>query len=132
MKFIYLLFLFTYDLINMSNHHLTGKVFQISQTETGISRSGKEWSRQDFVIDTDEKYTKKVCFSLFNDNCDLLSDVSEGDKVDITFGMESKEFNGRWFTNLTAFGVSLLEQNSDDSQSHEEYPEPDDEKDLPF
>ena len=90
----------------MSNLTLSGIIYQISKKESGTSNSGKEWSRVDFIIDTDEKYTRKVCFSLFNNNCDLIIDHQEGDKVEVTFGIESKEYNGRWFTNVTAFGIT--------------------------
>lgn len=116
------------------NYQAKGKIFEIGLKESGVSKAGKEWSKIDFVIDTDEQYSKKVCFTLFNDNCELIMDKSVGEMVDVTFNVESKNYNGRWFANVTAYGVASLEQtNSDTEENTSEEPEENEEgDDLPF
>jgi len=40
-----------------------GKIQQILKPESGVSRAGKEWSKQEFVIETEDQYPKKICFT---------------------------------------------------------------------
>lgn len=56
-----------------------GKIQQILKPESGVSRAGKEWKKQEFVIETDEQFPRKVCFTLFNDKSSLLDGFSQGD-----------------------------------------------------
>lgn len=88
---------------------LTGNVIKILGKESGLSKSGKEWSKQDFCIETnDEKYSKKVCFTLFGDNSDMITSKKVGDLVEVKFNAESREWKDRWFTSLTAYSVNLV------------------------
>jgi hypothetical protein len=47
-------------------HELTGKVLQVLPEQTGTGRNG-QWSRQDFIVETQEQFPKKVCFSAWGD-----------------------------------------------------------------
>jgi hypothetical protein len=71
-----------------------GTVLQILKAETGVSKVGKEWKKQEFVIETNEQFPKKVCFTLFGDKISLLDGVSEGKEVEVSFSVESRDFNG--------------------------------------
>lgn len=85
-----------------------GKVQQILQTQSGTSKAGKEWSKQEFVIETDEQYPKNVCFTLFGDKVSLLNGVSAGEEVEVSFNVESREYNGRWFHNINAWKIDKV------------------------
>ena len=53
----------------------TGKVIAILPLRSGTGKSGKQWRSQEFVIETDGKYPRKMCATLFNDkikSCGLL------------------------------------------------------------
>ena len=82
---------------------VTGKIEQILKPESGVSRAGKEWNKQEFVIETDEQFPKKVCFTLFGDKTSLISSFSVGEEVEVSFNIESREYNGRWFHNINAW-----------------------------
>ena len=82
---------------------LKGKIQQILKPQSGVSRAGNEWKKQEFVVETDEQFPKKICFTLFNDKSSLLNGFSEGDEVDVFFNLESREFNGRWYHNINAW-----------------------------
>ena len=85
---------------------LQGRIVEILKEESGVSKAGKDWQKQDFVIETDGKYPKKVYFTMFNDK--LTNLVKVGSEVEVSFSIESREYNGRWFTNINAFSVNLV------------------------
>ncbi len=87
-----------------------GKIEQVLNPESGVSRAGKEWKKQDFVIETDEQYPRKVCFTLFGEKTDLLNGFSQGQEVEVSFNIESREYNGRWFTNVNAWKIEKVSQ----------------------
>lgn len=82
-----------------------GTVIQILKPESGVSKAGKEWKKQEFVIETNEQFPKKVCFTLFGDKSSLLDGISEGSEVEVFFSVESRDFNGRWFHNINAWKI---------------------------
>lgn len=85
-----------------------GKIQQILQIESGVSRAGKEWKKQEFVIETDDQFPRKVCFTLFNDKSSLIEGFGEGDEVDVSFNLESREFNGKWYHNINAWKIDRV------------------------
>jgi len=96
---------------------VTGKIQQILKPESGVSRAGKEWQKQEFVVETNDQFPRKVCFTLFKDKSSLLNGFSVGDEVDVSFNLESREFNGKWYHNINAWKL-------DKKQGEESLPEP--------
>ena len=87
--------------------NVKGMVIHILKEETGTSKAGKEWKKQDFLIETSEQFPKKVCFTLFGDKISLLNGVTEGQEVDVYFSIESRDFNGRYFHNINAWKIEV-------------------------
>ncbi len=86
-----------------------GRVFQILKPETGVSKVGKEWSKREFVIETEEQFPRKVCFTLFGDKTSLINNLAVGEVVDVSFNIESREYNGKWFHNINAWKIDKPE-----------------------
>jgi len=82
-----------------------GRVSQILKPETGVSKAGKEWSKREFVIDTEEQFPRKVCFTLFGDKTSLIDSIVAGEEVEVSFNIESREYNGKWFHNINAWKI---------------------------
>lgn len=82
-----------------------GTVIQILKAESGVSKAGKEWKKQEFVIETNEQFPKKVCFTLFGDKISLMEGLTEGTEVEVFFSVESRDFNGKWFHNINAWKI---------------------------
>ncbi len=115
-----------------------GRVNQILKPETGVSKAGKEWSKQEFVIETEEQFPRKVCFTLFGDKTSLMNGISAGEEVEVAFNLESREYNGKWFHNINAWKIDKVSANQS-PDGPPEYnmtdipPEPDEDAgDLPF
>ncbi len=85
---------------------IEGRVIQKFPEMSGTSQStGKTWRKQQFLIETNEQYPKKVIFQVWNDNVELLKDISVGQIVRVYFRVESREYNERWYTDLTAWRI---------------------------
>jgi hypothetical protein len=83
---------------------ITGKVFKMLPLVTGQGKNG-EWKKQEFVIEIESgQFPKKVCLSLWGDKIDQAS-IIEGETVKVFFDIESREYNGRWFTEARAWRV---------------------------
>ncbi len=82
-----------------------GTLIQILKTESGVSKAGKEWKKQDFVIETNEQFPKKVCFTLFGDKISLIDGITEGSEIEVFFSVESRDFNGKWYHNINAWKI---------------------------
>lgn len=82
---------------------LQGKCIAALAIESGTSKSGNAWQKQNFVIETAGQYPKKVCFQLFGDKVNDCPNV--GEEVKVSFDAESREWNGKWFTQLNAWKV---------------------------
>jgi hypothetical protein len=84
---------------------VTGKIVAILPSTEGVSRMGNKWKKQEYVLETQEQYPKKVCFGLFGaDRIDQAA-IREGETVTVSFDIESREFNGKWYTNINGWKV---------------------------
>jgi hypothetical protein len=85
---------------------ITGKIIQVLPEQGGVSKtSGKEWRLQAYVLETQEQYPKKVHFEIFGDNRIKSNQCNIDDIVTVSFDIESREFNGRWYTSIRAWRV---------------------------
>ncbi|MBD8349232.1 DUF3127 domain-containing protein [Dysgonomonas sp. HGC4] len=84
---------------------LIAKLIQVLPVQTGMGKNG-EWKKQDVVVETDGQYPKKVCISIWGDKASE-SVLQIGNMLDISFDVESREYNGRWYTDVKAWKVDL-------------------------
>jgi hypothetical protein len=85
---------------------ITGTLFSRLEKVTGQGQKG-EWLKQDFVIETlDEKYPKKVCLTAWNETADPIRMAKKGDTLTVEYNPESREHNGRWYTELRVKSIT--------------------------
>ena len=94
---------------------IQGKVIQILPQQSGVGRNGNPWAVQPFVIETLEQYPKKVHIELFGSDRINNNPFSVDEVVKVQFDIESREFNGRWYTSLRAWKVENSQQAAGDS-----------------
>lgn len=83
---------------------IIGKVVAVLELQSGTSKKGSEWKKRDFVIETlDEKFPKKVCFTLFGDRADACPSIDS--VVNVAFDIDAHEYNGKWFNSVNAWKV---------------------------
>lgn len=79
-----------------------GTVTAILDLQEGTSKAGNAWKKQEYVLETVEQYPRKVKFDFFGDKVDQYP-LQVGDLVTIYVNIESREFNGRWYTDVRAW-----------------------------
>jgi len=82
-----------------------GKIAKILPEQSGQSRNGG-WKKQEFVIETIEQFPKKACFSAWGDKVDIVKQLLQGEEVTVSFNIESREYNERWYTDLRAWKIT--------------------------
>ncbi len=80
---------------------ISGKIIAVLPLATGEGRNGM-WRSQDYVLETGDQYPKKVCFNFFGDKIEQFP-LAIDDVVNVSFELESREYNGRWFTSVRAW-----------------------------
>jgi hypothetical protein len=111
-----------------------GKLKEILTLQTGTGKTGNEWKKQTFVIETlDDQYPKLIAMDLFNDKCDLLNGIKEGTELTVGINIESREYNGKYFTNVNAWRIEAQSNNnSAASETTKDDFDPNDKDQLPF
>ena len=84
---------------------LRGKIIQILPEQSGVAKSGNPWRVQPYVLETLDQYPRKVYFEVFGDERIKNINVKTGDEVVVSFDIESREFNGRYYTVVRAWRV---------------------------
>ena len=115
---------------------ITGKVTQVLEEQGGQGRNGP-WRKQEFILETEGEYPKQVCIVQWGDNIDKFG-IREGERLTAHIDIQSREYNGRWYTDVKAWKVERDGSGGSDGppvSAGEPWPEPsgDDEDDgLPF
>ena len=80
-----------------------GIVYKIMPATSGTSARGP-WQRQDVVFDYNDggNFSRKICVTFFNRPEDI-SKLREGAAYQVSVNIESREFNGRWYTDIRAW-----------------------------
>ena len=85
---------------------LSGKIIQKFPLQSGESKtSGKPWQLQAYLLETQEQYARKVYFEIFGEQRIKDNPCEIDDLVTISFDIESREFNGRWYTSIRAWQI---------------------------
>ena len=82
---------------------ITGTLLHILPAQSGQGKNGP-WKKQEFVIETTDSYPKKVCLAAWGDKIDL-GKFTVGETVKANFDVESREYNGKWYTDLKAYNL---------------------------
>lgn len=82
---------------------LKAKLVQLLPLQTGTGKNG-EWKKQDIIVETEGQYPKKVCVSVWGDKINT-NQLQPGKTLNISFDIESREYNGRWYTDVKAWKI---------------------------
>ena len=85
---------------------LTGKVIAVLDARSGISKSsGNPWKMQDYVIETNEQYPRRMCFNVFGEDKINQFNIQVGEEITVSFDINAREYQGRWFNDIRAWKV---------------------------
>jgi hypothetical protein len=83
---------------------ITGKVVQVLDLQTGTSTRG-DWKKQEFILETEDQYPRKICISLWGDRIGDIAGIQPNEIITVSVAIESREFNGRWYTDVRGWRV---------------------------
>lgn len=82
---------------------LSGKIIKILPLQSGQGKNGV-WKKQDYVMEYGDQFPKLLCFNLWGDKIDQFA-ISENEPVTVHFDVESREYNGKYYTDVRAWKV---------------------------
>ena len=90
----------------------------------GVSKSsGKEFKYFNFIGETIEQYPRKIAFEAFGEKRIANCQVNENDVYNVSFDVESREFEGKWYTKASAWKTELVSSSAMGDQQQTQQPE---------
>ena len=84
---------------------VVGKIIQVLPAQEGVGRNGNPWRVQPYVLETLDQYPRKVHFEVFGEDRIKQNPCDVDQLVTVSFDIESREFNGRWYTSIRAWKI---------------------------
>lgn len=81
------------------------RVIQFLGETSGTSKAGNPWKKKEWVVETFGNYPRKVKIQCFGDRSDAIN-LEPGRDYVLSVDLESREFNGRWYTDVSVFRVA--------------------------
>jgi hypothetical protein len=108
---------------------LTGRIVQVLPEKSGTSSRGT-WRKQEYVIEIPGDYPKQVCFMVWGERIDQFA-IREGQELTVAIDIESREYQGRWYTDVKAWRVTPV-GSADAPPPRDDPPRDSDPGDIPF
>lgn len=88
-----------------------GKIIMKLPLQSGTSKAGNQWTKQEYVLETVESYPRKIHFDFFGDRVNQYP-LEVGDFIALSFDIESREYQGRWYTSIRGWKAEKRDPNS--------------------
>jgi len=97
---------------------LEGKVKSVGQEESGEGKNGT-WKKREFVIEyPDGNYPKLAAFTGMKEKADQIAQLQVGQNVRVYFSVNSREYNGKVYTNLDLWKYETIGGSTASAPSH--------------
>lgn len=87
---------------------LEGKVIQDLPMQEGISKAGNPWKKKEWIVETLGNFPRKVKIQAFGDRATSIN-LQIGMVYRLSVDAESREFNGRWYTDISVYAASPMQ-----------------------
>lgn len=85
-----------------------GVVYRIMPQQSGTSARG-QWQKQEVIFEQPDEFSRKVCVTFFGDRVQDAATLQVGEKVNVSCNIESREYNGRWYTDVRAWRIQKVQ-----------------------
>lgn len=98
------------------NYTTRGKVYERGPITEGMSANGNRWQRMTLVIEVAVgQYTKKMAFQVMTGNIAAVMAFKDGDMVEVSFDVTSREWTNKegvrsWFTQVNLLSIAAASQ----------------------
>ncbi len=97
-----------------------GVVYKIMPATKGTSARG-EWQRQEVIFELPQEFSRKICVIFFNKESDVAR-LREGMTCTVSVNIESREYNGKWYTDVRAWRVQPKQEEATTAPAMPEMP----------
>ena len=88
---------------------IEGIITAVFAKQSGTSKAGREWTKQDFILEVEGQYTRHILFTRMGaEKIDKYPTIN-GQHVKVSFDIDAREYNGKWYNSVTAFRVENLD-----------------------
>lgn len=102
----------------MMIHATEGTILQVFPVETGNLKNGKPFRKYNFIFQ--EYKGVKMCVQVFNE-CKQERMIKPDQKVYLEFWAESREYNGKWYTDIKCSGVRPIKKFTEHVSNHADW-----------
>ena len=95
---------------------ITGIFKKLLPVESGISKKGKEWEKQSFILDTGAQFNAEVCVTAFGKDKELIQNIPEESRVECQVNIYSTSYNGKWFNNINIWQIDIITEDNSESE----------------
>lgn len=82
-----------------------GTVVTVLPVVKGTNARG-EWIKQEVIFEQPGEFNRKICVGFWGDKAAEAGTLRPGEVVNISANVESREFNGRWYTDVRAWRMT--------------------------
>ena len=95
---------------------ISGTLIKKLEVQKGISKTGNEWQKQSIIIEQADAYKTKVCIDVMGDKIERVEKMEVGNHYDISVNVGSREYNGKWYTNINGWFFANEKTNTNQSE----------------
>lgn len=85
-----------------------GKIIQKFDLQSGTSKAGNPWKKQNYLLETLDSFPRKIYFDFFGDRADQYP-LNVGDLINLSFDIECREYQGRYYTDIRGWKAEKLD-----------------------
>lgn len=89
-----------------------GKIIAALPPRTGISSKGTQWQSNSYVLETQERYPKRMAFDVFGIDKIQNLNIQIGEMLTVSFDIDAREHQGRWYNSISCWNVTRTSQTS--------------------
>ena len=82
------------------------KITEVHELESGTGKNDKQWQKLTFVGETEGEYTKRICFTAWNQS--VIDAITPNETYNLSIEVESREFNDRWYTDVKVWKAEII------------------------
>ena len=99
----------------------------------GVSKSGNSYRKMTAIFETMGDRPKTIAFQAMNATCETVLTLVTGRAYRVSFDVESREYNGKWYTDARTWAFNAVEQQAQQPKTFDPLPPiGTDSNDLPF
>lgn len=87
---------------------IQGKIIQKLDLKTGTSKAGTPWQKQEWVLETFDRFPKKIKVQTFGDRVNNIH-MEPGKDYIVSVDIESREYNGNWYTDVSVYAAREMD-----------------------